>query len=110
MKNDGWISFPVPGGGKAWTRCDSIISVTTITTLSLAQSKLAKEITRQEILSENPTMELPSVDESPGFRELKQAKAVVSYIPRWVDSDAAFLIYTTLDDDEAIRKIQAEEG
>lgn len=109
MKDD-WISFPIPGGGEDWTRVGSIIGVDSITTLTLAASKLSRELERIKFVSEHPQADLPEVEKSPYFLQLKKAKAWVTYISLWGSNEDTFVIYTTLDPAQAMAKIRAAEA
>lgn len=111
MKDD-WISFPIPGDGdpEDWTRVGSIVGVDSITTLTLAQAKLSREMERIQFVSEHPEAEIPETVDSPSFRELKKSKAMVSYIPTWGRCDGVYRIYTTLDPADAIAKIRVVEA
>lgn len=109
MKDD-WISFPTPGAGEDWTRVSSIVSVEAITALTLAQAKLAREIDRAKLVSEHPATPAPDVNESPDYRELKQAKAIVRYVPKWGAFQGDYGIRTTQTTQEAIGRIKLAEG
>ncbi len=109
MKDD-WISFPIPGGGEDWTRVGSIIGVDTITALTLAQSKLSRDMERTKFMSEHPEADVPEVSDSPSFSELKQSKAAVKYVPKWGAIDDVWWIYTTIDAAEAMARIRAVEA
>ena len=110
MPVNDWISFPTAGGGEDWTRASLIISVEAITALTLAQAKLAKELDRAKLVSEYPASPAPDVSESPDYRELKQAKAIVRYVPKWGAFQGDYGIRTMLTAEDAIEKIRAVEG